>query len=570
MSNESSLATPNPNGGSSPRLFSNFKADFLSSLVVFLVALPLCIGIAVAVGVSPARALITGITGGLVIGWFSGSPLQVSGPAAGLFVIVADLLASGRTAYLAGADPSISQPTAEAAAMDFSLMVLGASVFLAGLIQIAAGQFRLGQWFRAVSPAVVKGMLAGIGILILISQFHVMLDHQALWRGEKAHGAIQYLATIPEAIAKCFSLDSSANHHLAALTGMIALLCFVVWPNIAPKRLKFLPSALVGITVATVFAGVTQLEVQRLEVPANIMSEVTLPSLPWIGLFTSPTVLTGAFVIAIVASAETLLCATAVDQMHQGPRTQYDQELKAQGIGNVLCGLVGALPMTGVIVRSSANVNSGAKTRLSTILHGAWLLLFVVAIPFVLAYIPRAALGALLVYTGFKLVNVQDIKSLWRTRRSEVGIYFATVAMIICTDLLIGVLVGIALSAFKLLVRFSNLNVHLKISNNAQKACLQLEGAATFLSLPKLAEQLGRVPAGAELKVEFEQLTYIDHACLDLLTCWAPQHAIIGGKLIIDWSELHARFKSDASKSSNSTSRRQEPSKTDPAKDLST
>ncbi|MDB4756702.1 SulP family inorganic anion transporter, partial [Mariniblastus sp.] len=253
-----------------------------------------------------------------------------------------------------------------------------------------------------------------------------------------------------------------------------------------------------------------------------------------------------------------------------GPRTQYDQELKAQGIGNVLCGLVGALPMTGVIVRSSANVNSGAKTRLSTILHGAWLLLFVVAIPFVLAYIPRAALGALLVYTGFKLVNVQDIKSLWRTSRSEVGIYFATVAMIICTDLLIGVLVGIALSAFKLLVRFSNLNVHLKISNNAQKACLQLEGAATFLSLPKLAEQLGRVPAGAELKVEFEQLTYIDHACLDLLTCWAPQHASIGGKLIIDWSELHARFKSDASKSSNSTSRRQEPSKTDPAKDLST
>lgn len=565
----SSPSSANSKGGSYPPLLSNIKADVLSSLVVFLVALPLCIGIAVAVGVSPAKALITGIIGGLVIGWFAGSPLQVSGPAAGLFVIVADLLASGRTGYLATVDPSISQSTAEAAALDYSLMVLGASVFLAGLIQIAAGQLRLGQWFRAVSPAVVKGMLAGIGILILISQFHVMLDHQALWHGEKAHGAIQYLATIPEAIAKCFSTDTSANHHLAALTGMISLLCFVVWPKIAPKKLKFLPSALIGITVATVFTCITQIEIQRIEVPANIMSEVTLPSQPWIKLFASPAVLTGAIVIAVVASAETLLCATAVDQMHQGPRTQYDQELKAQGIGNVLCGLVGALPMTGVIVRSSANVSSGAKTRLSTILHGAWLLLFVVAIPFVLAYIPRAALGALLVYTGFKLVNIRDIKSLWKTSRSELAIYFATVAMIICTDLLKGVIVGIVLSAFKLLVRFSNLNVHLDISDNDQKACLQLEGAATFLSLPKLAEKLGRVPAGSELRVDFEQLTYIDHACLDLLAGWATQHSSLGGELIINWTELHARFKSDASKSTIPVSRQHQPSNTEETQDLS-
>ena len=148
---------------SSPKLFSNIKADFLSSLVGFLVALPLCIGIAVAVGVSPARALITGIIGGLFIGWIAGSPLQVSGPAAGLFVIVADLLAKGQATYLAGVDPSMPQSEAEAAAMQHSLMILGTSVFLAGLIQLTAGQLRLGQWFRAVSPAVIKGMHAGIG-----------------------------------------------------------------------------------------------------------------------------------------------------------------------------------------------------------------------------------------------------------------------------------------------------------------------------------------------------------------------------------------------------------------------
>lgn len=527
---------------SAPTTANNFKADFMASIVVFLVALPLCIGIAVAVGVSPARALITGIIGGLIVGFFAGSPLQVSGPAAGLFVIVADLLAKGRAAYLADVDPSLSESAAELAATNFSLMVLGTSVFLAGAIQIVAGQLRLGQWFRAVSPAVIKGMLAGIGILILISQFHVMLDHQALWHGEKAHGALQYLATIPEAIMKCFSSDTSANHHLAAFTGLITLACFVIWPKVAPQKLKFLPAALIGILVATGFATVTQLEVQRLEVPSNMFSEVTLPSVPWVQLFTNQMVIVGGLVIALVASAETLLCATAVDQMHQGPRTKYDQELKAQGVGNILCGLVGALPMTGVIVRSSANVNSGAKTRLSTILHGGWLLIFVAAIPFVLTYIPRSALGALLVYTGFKLVNVKDIKKLWNTSRGEAGIYFATVGMIVCTDLLIGVLVGIALSAIKLLLRFSDLNIQLDISDDRKKAALLLDGAATFINLPKLAAELERVPSGAELTVDFEHLTYIDHACLELLLNWAPQHANFGGELIIDWNQLQGRF----------------------------
>jgi MFS superfamily sulfate permease-like transporter len=537
---------------SSVNLFSNFKADFLASVVVFLVALPLCIGIAVAVGVDPARALITGIIGGLIVGWFAGSPLQVSGPAAGLFVIVADLIKKGEEIYPESTDSAIG-------AQAYSLMVLGTSVFLAGLIQIVAGRLRLGQWFRAVSPAVVKGMLAGIGILILLSQFHVMLDHKAMWHGEKAHGALQYMATIPEAIEKCFSSDTSANHHLAALVGVIALACFVLWPKFAPKILRFLPAALIGILIATVFAVTTRLQVDFLQIPDNVLSEVTIPSAPWVQLLWNPTVLTGAVVIAIIASAETLLCATAVDQMHQGPRTKYDQELTAQGIGNVLCGLVGALPMTGVIVRSSANVSSGAKTRMSAIMHGAWLLLFVVAIPFVLAYIPRSALGALLVFTGFKLVNIKDIKNLWKTSRGEIVIYFSTVVMIVCTDLLMGVLVGIALSALKVSIRSkalvlpSNLRVHLDTSDNDQQARLTLEGAATFMCLPKLAAELGRVPAGSELHVDIKQLTYIDHACLELLNGCASQHTNLGGKLVIDWNALHARFASSARSRSNKT-----------------
>ena len=529
--------------GEPDHLFSHFRSDFLASIVVFLVALPLCIGIAVAVGVPPARALITGIIGGLVVGFIAGSPLQVSGPAAGLFVIVADLISNGRQSYV---DQMGGEVTIEdAAAIEYSLMVLGTAVFLSGILQIAAGRLRLGQWFRAVSPAVIKGMLAGIGILIVVSQFHVMLDHVALWHGEKAHGGLQYLATIPEAIMKCFSSDTSENHHLAALTGLITIGCIILWPRIAPAKLKLFPAALVGILVATAFAAATGMELKMLEVSANMFEETTLPtSGTWFMLLFDPIVMTGAIVIALVASAETLLCATAVDQLHSGVRTNYDKELTGQGIGNVLCGLVGALPMTGVIVRSSANVASGAKTRLSTILHGGWLLLFVFALPGVLNYIPRAALGALLVHIGIKLVNIKQIKQLWHTSKSEVMIYLVTMLVIVGEDLLVGVVVGILLSAAKLLNRFSHLQLDLKQEGGV--AHLDMEGAATFLRLPNLAAKLEEVKPSSELHVGFQHLTYIDHACLDLLMNWEKQHKSTGGKLVMDWKTLERRFSDDA------------------------
>lgn len=523
--------------------FAHFREDFLASIVVFLVALPLCIGIAVAVGVSPARALLTGIVGGLIVGFFAGSPLQVSGPAAGLFVIVADLLAKGRESFIAKLGQGAEVD--EAAASQHALMVLGTSVFLAGVIQIVAGRLRLGQWFRAVSPAVIKGMLAGIGVLIFVSQFHVMLDHVASWHGEKAHGGLQYMATIPEAIIKCFSSDTTANHHLAALTGLITIGTIIVWPLIAPKKLRLLPAALVGITVATIASAAFGLQIEKLNVPTNMFSETTLPtSLAWFQLLFDPIVITGAIVIGLVASAETLLCATAVDQLHSGERTDYDKELTAQGVGNVICGLIGALPMTGVIVRSSANVNSGAKTRLSAILHGGWLLLFVVALPFVLSYIPRAALGALLVHIGIKLVNIKQIRSLWQTSKSEAAIFAVTLLVIVGEDLLVGVVVGIMLSAAKLLYRFTHLELDLRTDGNS--AVLNMEGAATFLRLPLLAAKLDEVKPGTHLQIDFHNLTYIDHACLELLSSWSKQHEGTQGSLVMDWDTLHGRFTEDA------------------------
>jgi MFS superfamily sulfate permease-like transporter len=253
-------------------------------------------------------------------------------------------------------------------------------------------------------------------------------------------------------------------------------------------------------------------------------------------------VLQAGIVLAVVASAETLLCATAVDQMQSDTRTDYDRELTAQGVGNIVCGLLGALPMTGVIVRSSANVEAGAKTRLSAILHGLWLLVFVALLAFVLRLIPTAALAAMLVYTGYKLVNIRVIRDLRRYGWGEIVIYFATLGMIVCTDLLTGVLTGIGLSALKLLYTFSHLDVRLDISHANKLAVLSLEGAATFVRLPYLASELERVPDDVELHVDFEHLDYIDHACLDLLMNWAKQHEGTGGSLVIDWESLHSTF----------------------------
>ena len=299
------------------------------------------------------------------------------------------------------------------------------------------------------------------------------------------------------------------------------------------------------MTVATGAAAFFSLPVLYVEIPENLLNDVhyltptLLRDAPWLALVQS------GLLIAAIASAETLLCATAVDQMHQGPRAKYDRELFAQGMGNAVCGLLGALPMTGVIVRSSANVNAGGATRWSAFMHGAWLLLFVVFLASFLRLVPTAALAAILVFTGFKLVNFRVIKELRKYGWSEVAVYAATVAMIVATDLLTGVIVGIALAAGKLLLVFSRLKAELDVDSNANTAVLRLAGAATFVRLPLLAAELERAPRGVELHVDFERLNLIDHACLDLLMSWAKQHRATGGSLVIDWESLRGRFASD-------------------------
>jgi MFS superfamily sulfate permease-like transporter len=313
-----------------------------------------------------------------------------------------------------------------------------------------------------------------------------------------------------------------------------------------PIKLKVIPAPLVAVAIAAVGAFLWNLPVLYVEAPDNLLSAIRVPSFGVLQGDSLVAMIEAAFVIALIASAETLLCATAVDKMHGGQRTNYDRELMAQGVGNTICGFLGALPMTGVIVRSAANVQAGAKSRTSAILHGLWLLVFVAFLTPVLRTIPVAALAAVLVYTGYKLVNWHHIVELRRYGWSEVGIYLATMLTIVATDLLTGVVVGIGLSAAKLLYTFAHLQTELRPDHQRKCTYLSLRGTATFLRLPLLASTLERVPANAELHVELEQLHYIDHACLDLLMNWAKQHEATGGRLVVDWDSLHAQFNGEA------------------------
>jgi MFS superfamily sulfate permease-like transporter len=228
--------------------------------------------------------------------------------------------------------------------------------------------------------------------------------------------------------------------------------------------------------------------------------------------------------------------------MHTGARTDYDKELRAQGVGNMLCGVLGALPMTGVIVRSAANVEAGARSRLSAIMHGGWLLLAVVAFPFVLNQIPTSVLAAILVYTGYKLVNVAQIRKIAEFGKQELIIYFATLIGVVAIDLLTGVIVGFVLATAKLVYTFSHLEIRRGHDTTANRIDLWMTGSATFFSIPQLGQALESSPFGSEVHLHVEKLDYIDHACLEMLSSWEKQHLTTGGSLVVEWSELVERY----------------------------
>ena len=487
--------------------------DVVASLVVFLVALPLCMGIAIASGVPPEQGIITGIVGGMIVGPIAGSPLQVSGSAAGLAVIVWELV------------------------HEYGIEMLGPILLLAGLFQLLAGVFKLGQVFRAISPAVIYGMLAGIGVLIFASQFHVMFDSKP-----NPHG-INNLLSIPSEFYNVISSPQGSNHLIAGIVGLITIVTLNVWNKFKPKRLRLLPGSLIAVVIATAIATVMKLPVQYVNVPDNLVSTIHIPKLENLISVLKPSLLTEAMAIAFIASAESLLSAIAVDRLQHDSKTNFDRELAAQGFGNMVCGLLGGLPMTGVIARSSVNVEAGAKTRLSTILHGVWLLAFVAAAPSVLNLIPTSCLAAILVVTGYKLVKVENVRKLQQYGRIPVFIYFATLGGILAEDLLFGVLLGLVLSCFKLIYKVSYLSIRVLPDENNQRIDVYLEGMATFIRLPQLAKVFDEFSTKKEIYLHLQMLSYIDHSCLDFLSIWEQQQQKKGNTIVVEWNELVERYR---------------------------
>ena len=479
-------------------VFGHFSRDFTASVVVFLVAMPLCMGIAIASGVPAEKGLITGIIGGIVVGLFAGSPLQVSGPAAGLAVIVFDFVTQN------------------------GLSALGPMLVLAGALQLVAGWLKLGAFFRSISPAVVHGMLAGIGALIVISQFHTLFDAQPMASG------IENLAAMPARMLGLTPFDLQATE-LALLVGLLTIGVMLAWEKFRPAGFGLLPGALLGVTAATLVAWLLQLDIARVDVPASIVGAIDAPGSGFLAMIGQPAIILAAVVVAFIASAETLLSAAAVDRMHDGVRTDYNKELRAQGIGNFLCGLAGALPMTGVIVRSSANVQAGGKTRMSTILHGIWILGFVSLLPWLLREIPMAALGGVLVVTGWRLVSLTHVRHLYASYGVlPAVIWTATFVLVVTVDLLTGVLVGLALTLVELVPHYRSLRLKVEESDGDDARDVRLEGSATFLSLTGLTKMLEGIPLSRPVRLHLDKVRGFDHTSAEQVGEWIARRKKLG------------------------------------------
>ncbi|GAA4895282.1 SulP family inorganic anion transporter [Streptomyces coeruleoprunus] len=467
------------------------RQDVLASFVVFLVAVPLCVGVAVASGVPAELGLITGIVGGLLVGALPGSTLQVSGPAAGLTVLVYE------------------------AVRTYGPGMLGPLVLAAGLVQVALGLLRLGRWFRAISVAVVQGMLAGIGLVIVLGQLYAMADAEAPATGPERIAGLPGLAG---------DLVTGGVSPAAFAVGAATVAVLVLWHRLPPAVRK-VPGPLAAVALATAVTCLADLPVARVEV-RGLVHAVRPPDAEALAGLLTPGAIGTVLAFALIASAETLFGAAAVDRMHSGPRTDYDKELIAQGTGNTVCGALGALPMTAVVVRSAANVQAGARTSLSRVLHGLWLLLFATLLPAAVGAVPLAALAGVLVHAGTKLVPFGEVLPLWRDHRGEAVVLGVTAVAVVVTNLFEGVLLGLLLAVVKTAWDTSHLHIEVRQGSAAPSGGLvvRVAGNATFLRLPRLLEALEALPHDRPVELDLSGLRHLDHACRHALENWASRH----------------------------------------------
>lgn len=485
-------------------LFRHFKQDLPASIVVFFVAVPLCLGIALGSGAPLFSGIIAGIIGGIVVGLASGSPLGVSGPAAGLVVIVLGAIATlgSWEAFLL-------------------------AVVLMGVIQLLMGFLKLGFIAYYFPASVIKGMLTGIGLLIILKQLPHALGYDKDFEGDDAFFQQDGENTF-EALTSMFG---AINPGVLVITA-ISMVILILWDSVLTKKHKIfgvingpLVAVATGIGLQLAFLnGVLPFSLNPEQV-VNIPVAATLGeflgqfTLPDFSSLNNPAIYSTAFVLAVVASLETLLCVEATDKLDPEKRiTPTNRELKAQGLGNLISGLIGGLPITQVIVRSSTNITFGGRSKLSAILHGVYLLLAAIAIPRVLNLIPLSTLAAILIIVGYKLAKPSLFKSMYAKGKEQFIPFIATIIGILLTDLLIGISIGLAFAGFHLLLQnYRNAYDVVDISDSPHDHHIVLSEEVSFLNKGAILQMLNQIPENSFILIDGSKSKYIHPDVIEVI-----------------------------------------------------
>ncbi len=486
-------------------IFSNLKSDFPASIVVFFVALPLCLGIALASGAPLFSGLIAGIIGGVVVGALSGSNIGVSGPAAGLAAIVLTSIGT-----LGGFENFL------------------VAVVLGGIIQLIFGFLKAGVIGYYFPSSVIKGMLTGIGIIIILKQIPHFFGYDTDPEGDFAFFQVDGENTFSE-------IFNTVNHIQpgSALIGIIGLAILLFWDKVLAKKAKIfqviqgpLVAVMVGIlffslTQSNAVFGISSSHLVSVPVPKDVSSFLSQFSFPNFAAISNPEVWVVAFTIALVASLETLLCVEATDKLDPHKNvTPTNRELLAQGSGNIISGLIGGLPITQVIVRSSANIQSGGRTKMSAIIHGLFLLVSVILIPNLLNRIPLSVLAAILLIVGFKLAKPGLFKSMYELGWKQFVPFMVTVLGIVFTDLLVGIGMGLLVGIIVILIKsYQNSHFLHKEGEDVDdgKIKMTLAEEVTFFNKGAILKELDRLPHDSFLELDVTKTKYLDNDIIEIL-----------------------------------------------------
>ena len=481
------------------KYYSHIGPNLSASIVVLLVALPLCLGIALASGAPLFSGIIAGVVGGIVVGLLSGSQLSVTGPAAGLTAIVAVAILKLQV---------------------YEAFLL--AVVLAGIMQVALGYLKAGVIGDYIPNAVIKGMLAAIGLILIMKQFPHLVGYDANFEGDETFAQADQNNTLSAIYTALNTITPTA-----VIIGLGSIILLAVWEKPFIKKnklLQFVPGPLVVVILAIIInstieqlSGIASLESKHLvslPIAHSTTEFISFFTLPNFSFITNAQVWISAVTLAIVASLETLLGIEAVDKLDPLKRvTPTNRELKAQGFGNIVSGLIGGLPLTSVIVRSSANVSAGGKTKQSTIFHGILLLLCAALIPGLLNKIPLSALAGILIFTGYKLAKITLFKEFYQKGLNQFIPFCVTIIAILFTDLLIGISIGITVSLV-FIIR-SNFKTAVMVVNDNNNYLIRFKKDVSFLNKPIIKSELELVPENANLVIDVARAEFIDKDVID-------------------------------------------------------